>query len=72
MSAIDLRRPSGMAVTPPLEALFRCANGILLRVPAHTVFRHLKRDPNAQESDDPRKVRKLVRELTAFTRAKQK
>ena len=75
MTAIVLRQLSGMAVTtpkPPLEVMFKCANGILLRVPAHTVFRHLRRDPNAQEADDPRKVRKLVRELIAFKRAKQK
>jgi len=72
MSAIVLRQPSGMAASPALEVIFKCRDGILLRVPAHTVFHHPKQDSSAMESDDPRRIGKLMRELIAFKRAKKR
>ena len=62
MSAIAYRKPA-----QPLEVLVRSANGIFLRVPADTL--RGRRDPAPGES---RNVRKLLRDVIAFSQAKKK
>ena len=74
MTTIVLRQLPGMAASTakqPLEVMFKCADGIVLRVPAH-VFRHLRPDAGVPESDEPRKVRRLLREVIAFSKTKKK
>ena len=75
MTAIVLRQSPAVAASTtkqPLEVMFKCADGIVLRVPAHTVFRHLRPDAGVAESDGPRKIRKLLRELIALSKTKKK
>jgi hypothetical protein len=62
MTAITYRRP-----VTPVEVVMRTANGILLRVPTHTV-----RGPDERTPDTGRKVRKLVQALVAYKQAKRK
>jgi hypothetical protein len=62
VSAITYRKPA-----QPLGVLIRSANGIFLRAPVDTL--RGRRDAAPEES---RNVRKLLREVIAFSRAKKK
>jgi len=61
VTAITYRKPA-----KPLEILVRSTNGIFLRVPLDT-FRGRREAPQ-----DMRNVRKLLREVIAFSGAKKK
>ena len=61
MTAITYRKPE-----KPLEILLRTTNGIFLRVPVDTYY-------GAREKPEMgRKVRRLLREVIAFSKTKKK
>ena len=61
MTAITYRKPA-----KPLEVLIRTTNGIFLSVPVDT-FRGVREKPKMG-----REVRKLLREVIAFSKTKKK
>ena len=68
MTANILRQPALMFGKPSRpDVLIRCTDGMVLRVPQHALHGRRVAAPKTEP-----KLRKLVRELIAFKRAKQK
>jgi hypothetical protein len=68
MTASILRQPALMFGKPSRPDVFiRCTDGMVLRVPQHALHGRRGAEPKTEPT-----LRKLVRELVAFKRAKQK